>query len=158
MIYSIIVGLIAGWLAGQVMKGGGYGVLMDIVLGLLGGIIGGWVFGSLGIWPGAGLVGSIVVSFIGAVILVGADQDVETSVRTVGTDSNYLPQGTLRTLRFNQENLKRTGSSVSPVSSVVESLESRSASLGYVRFETRLVPCRPRCRRARRLVCWHELS
>jgi uncharacterized membrane protein YeaQ/YmgE (transglycosylase-associated protein family) len=70
VIYSIIVGLIAGWLAGQVMKGGGYGMLMDIVLGLLGGIIGGWVFGSLGIWPGAGLVGSIVVSFIGAVILV----------------------------------------------------------------------------------------
>jgi uncharacterized membrane protein YeaQ/YmgE (transglycosylase-associated protein family) len=70
VIYSIIVGLIAGWLAGQVMKGGGYGMLMDIVLGLLGGIIGGWVFGSLGIWPGAGLVGSIIVSFIGAVILV----------------------------------------------------------------------------------------
>ncbi len=71
MIYSIIVGLIAGWLAGQVMKGGGYGVLMDIVLGLLGGIIGGWVFGSLGVWPGGGSVGSIVVSFVGAVILVG---------------------------------------------------------------------------------------
>lgn len=70
MIYSIIVGLIAGWLAGQVMKGGGYGPLMDIVLGLLGGIIGGWLFLSLGIWPGAGLVGSIIVSFIGAVILV----------------------------------------------------------------------------------------
>jgi uncharacterized membrane protein YeaQ/YmgE (transglycosylase-associated protein family) len=70
MIYSILVGLIAGWLAGQVMKGGGYGVLMDIVLGLLGGIIGGWVFGALGIWPGAGLVGSILVSFVGAVILV----------------------------------------------------------------------------------------
>ena len=71
MIYSILVGLIAGWLAGQVMKGGGYGVLMDIVLGLLGGIIGGWVFGALGIWPGGGIVGSIVVSFVGAVILVG---------------------------------------------------------------------------------------
>ena len=71
MIYSIFVGLIAGWLAGQVMKGGGYGVLMDIVLGLLGGIVGGWVFGSLGLWPGGGIVGSIVVSFVGAVILVG---------------------------------------------------------------------------------------
>jgi uncharacterized membrane protein YeaQ/YmgE (transglycosylase-associated protein family) len=71
MIYSILVGLIAGWLAGQVMKGGGYGVLMDIVLGLLGGIVGGWVFGSLGLWPGGGIVGSIVVSFVGAVILVG---------------------------------------------------------------------------------------
>ena len=71
MIYSIIVGLIAGWLAGQVMKGGGYGVLMDIVLGLLGGIIGGWVFGALGIWPTGGIFGSVVVSFVGAVILVG---------------------------------------------------------------------------------------
>jgi uncharacterized membrane protein YeaQ/YmgE (transglycosylase-associated protein family) len=71
MLYSIVVGLIAGWLAGQVMKGGGYGVLMDIVLGLLGGVIGGWVFGALGIWPAGGIVGSIVVSFVGAVILVG---------------------------------------------------------------------------------------
>ena len=71
MIYSILVGLIAGWLAGQVMKGGGYGVLMDIVLGLVGGIIGGWVFGSLGIWPAGGIIGSIVVAFVGAVILVG---------------------------------------------------------------------------------------
>jgi uncharacterized membrane protein YeaQ/YmgE (transglycosylase-associated protein family) len=71
VIYSIIVGLIAGWLAGQVMKGGGYGVLMDIVLGLVGGIIGGWVFGSLGIWPAGGIIGSIVVAFVGAVILVG---------------------------------------------------------------------------------------
>jgi uncharacterized membrane protein YeaQ/YmgE (transglycosylase-associated protein family) len=71
MIYSIIVGLIAGWLAGQVMKGGGYGILMDVVLGLLGGIIGGWLFGALGIWPGGGLVGSILVSFVGAIVLVG---------------------------------------------------------------------------------------
>ena len=70
MIYSIIVGLIAGWLAGQVMKGGGYGVFMDLVLGLLGGIVGGWVFGALGIWPTGGIVGSVVVSFVGAVILV----------------------------------------------------------------------------------------
>ena len=70
MIYSIIVGLIAGWLTGQVMKGGGYGVLMDIVLGLIGGVIGGWLFGSLGIFPGAGIIGSIIVAFVGAVILV----------------------------------------------------------------------------------------
>ena len=44
----IVVGLIAGWLAGQVMKGGGYGVLVDIILGILGGILGGWLFGMLG--------------------------------------------------------------------------------------------------------------
>src|SRR5207245_5544633 len=42
----MLVGLIAGWLAGQVMKGGGYGVVVDIILGILGGVLGGWVFGS----------------------------------------------------------------------------------------------------------------
>ena len=66
----IVVGLIAGWLAGQVMKGGGYGTLVDIILGILGGFVGGWVFGALGIWPGGGMVGSIIVAFVGAVILV----------------------------------------------------------------------------------------
>jgi uncharacterized membrane protein YeaQ/YmgE (transglycosylase-associated protein family) len=67
----IIVGLIAGWLAGQVMKGSGYGVLVDIILGILGGVLGGWIFGMLGIWQGRGMIGSIVVAFVGAVILVG---------------------------------------------------------------------------------------
>jgi uncharacterized membrane protein YeaQ/YmgE (transglycosylase-associated protein family) len=69
-IYWILVGLIAGWLAGKVMKGGGYGVLVDILLGIVGGIVGGWVFGALGIWPGGGIIGSILVAFVGAVILV----------------------------------------------------------------------------------------
>jgi uncharacterized membrane protein YeaQ/YmgE (transglycosylase-associated protein family) len=69
LIYAIVVGLIAGWLAGKVMKGGGYGVLMDIVLGIAGGLLGRVLFGLLGLssW---GLIGSIVVSFVGAVILV----------------------------------------------------------------------------------------
>ena len=66
----IVVGLIAGWLAGKVMKGGGYGVLVDIILGILGGVLGGWVFGLLGIWPGGGILGAIIVSFVGAIILV----------------------------------------------------------------------------------------
>jgi uncharacterized membrane protein YeaQ/YmgE (transglycosylase-associated protein family) len=69
-LYWIIVGLIAGWLAGVVMKGGGYGVLMDIVLGVIGGILGGWLFGALGFSAGGGLVGSIIVAFVGAVVLV----------------------------------------------------------------------------------------
>ena len=67
----IVVGLIAGWLAGQLMKGGGYGVVVDIILGILGGVLGGWVFGLLGISQGGGMIGSIIVAFIGAVILVG---------------------------------------------------------------------------------------
>jgi uncharacterized membrane protein YeaQ/YmgE (transglycosylase-associated protein family) len=67
----IVVGLVAGWLAGQVMKGGGYGIVVDIILGILGGVLGGWVFGLLGISAGGGMVGSIIVAFVGAVILVG---------------------------------------------------------------------------------------
>jgi uncharacterized membrane protein YeaQ/YmgE (transglycosylase-associated protein family) len=69
LIYWIVVGLIAGWLAGKVMKGGGYGVLVDIILGILGAIVGGWVFGLLGFQAG-GLIASIIVAFVGAVILV----------------------------------------------------------------------------------------
>jgi uncharacterized membrane protein YeaQ/YmgE (transglycosylase-associated protein family) len=66
----IVVGLIAGWLAGQVMKGGGYGVVVDIILGILGGVLGGWILGLLGIWSGGGMIGSIIVAFVSAVIPV----------------------------------------------------------------------------------------
>jgi len=62
LLYWIVVGLIAGWLAGKVMRGGGYGVVIDIVLGILDGIVGGWVFGMLGLWPGGGILGSIIVA------------------------------------------------------------------------------------------------
>jgi len=70
MLYWIVVGLIAGWLAGLVMKGGGYGIIVDIVLGILGGFLGGWIFGKLGISMGGGLIGGIITAFVGAVILV----------------------------------------------------------------------------------------
>jgi uncharacterized membrane protein YeaQ/YmgE (transglycosylase-associated protein family) len=76
MLYSIIVGLIAGWLAGQVMRGSGYGILIDILLGLVGGVIGGWLFGALGVFPGGGVIGSILVSFVGAVILVALSRAI----------------------------------------------------------------------------------
>ena len=65
-----LVGGIAGWLAGVVMKGGGYGVIGDIVVGIVGALIGGWLFGALGISAGGGLLGSIIVAFVGAVILI----------------------------------------------------------------------------------------
>jgi uncharacterized membrane protein YeaQ/YmgE (transglycosylase-associated protein family) len=70
LFYFVVVGLIAGWLAGQVMRGGGYGVVADIILGVLGGVVGGWIFGALGIWPGGGIIGAVVVAFVGAVVLV----------------------------------------------------------------------------------------
>ena len=69
LIWWIIVGLIAGWAAGKIMKGGGYGVIADIILGILGAIIGGWVVGVLG-FGGGGLIWSILVAILGAVILI----------------------------------------------------------------------------------------
>jgi uncharacterized membrane protein YeaQ/YmgE (transglycosylase-associated protein family) len=65
----IIVGLISGWAAGRIMKGGGYGVIMDIVLGIVGGVIGGWILRIFGI-HGSGLIGSVLVSIFGAVVLI----------------------------------------------------------------------------------------
>ena len=70
LLWWIVVGLIAGWLAGKVMKGGGFGVLMDILIGMVGAILGGWIFGLLGIYSGGGLIGSILVAFVGACILL----------------------------------------------------------------------------------------
>ena len=69
-VWFIIVGLIAGWLAGVIMKGGGYGVVGDIVVGILGALLGGWLFSKMGVSAGGGLVGSIVVALIGAIILI----------------------------------------------------------------------------------------
>jgi uncharacterized membrane protein YeaQ/YmgE (transglycosylase-associated protein family) len=69
IIWWIIVGLIAGWAAGKIMKGGGYGVVADIILGILGAIIGGWVVGLLGL-GGGGMIWSILVAILGAVILI----------------------------------------------------------------------------------------
>jgi len=70
LLWWIIVGLIAGFLAGKVMKGGGFGVLMDIVIGMVGSVIGGWVFGMVGLFSGGGLIGSVLVAFVGACILL----------------------------------------------------------------------------------------
>jgi uncharacterized membrane protein YeaQ/YmgE (transglycosylase-associated protein family) len=69
-IWWIIVGLIAGWATGRIMKGSGYGPIMDIVLGIIGAVLGGWIMTSLGVGMGGGIIGSIIVAIIGAVILV----------------------------------------------------------------------------------------
>ncbi|MCU1298293.1 MAG: rane protein [Acidobacteriaceae bacterium] len=70
MIYIIIVGLIAGWATGKIMKGSGYGVITDILLGIAGAIIGSRVLGLLGIYTSGGLIPNILVAIVGAVILV----------------------------------------------------------------------------------------
>jgi uncharacterized membrane protein YeaQ/YmgE (transglycosylase-associated protein family) len=66
----IVVGAIAGWLAGMVVKGGGFGLIGDIVVGIVGAIIAGWLLPQLGIVIGSGFVAAIIDAFIGAVILL----------------------------------------------------------------------------------------
>jgi uncharacterized membrane protein YeaQ/YmgE (transglycosylase-associated protein family) len=69
IVWFIVIGLVAGWLAGKVMGGGGYGLIGDIVVGVIGAVLGGFIFGALGISAG-GLIGSLVVATIGAIILL----------------------------------------------------------------------------------------
>ena len=69
-LWFILVGLIAGWLAGVLVKGGGFGVIGDIVVGVLGALLGGWMFRVLGLSSGGGLAGAILVSTLGAIVLI----------------------------------------------------------------------------------------
>ena len=69
IIAFLFIGAIAGWLAGTLMKGGGFGLLGNIVVGILGAVIGGYLFGILGVSAG-GLIGSIVTATVGAAVLL----------------------------------------------------------------------------------------
>jgi uncharacterized membrane protein YeaQ/YmgE (transglycosylase-associated protein family) len=69
IVIFLAIGAIAGWLAGTVMKGGGFGLLGDIVVGIVGAVIGGWLFGVFGIAAG-GLIGAIITAFVGACLLL----------------------------------------------------------------------------------------
>jgi uncharacterized membrane protein YeaQ/YmgE (transglycosylase-associated protein family) len=66
----LIVGAIAGWLAGMVVKGGGFGLVGDIVVGIVGAVIAGWLLPRIGIVIGGGIIAMIIDAFIGAVILL----------------------------------------------------------------------------------------
>jgi uncharacterized membrane protein YeaQ/YmgE (transglycosylase-associated protein family) len=66
----IIVGAIAGWLAGQIVRGFGFGLIWDIIIGIIGAFIGVWLLTQLGFVPFSGFVGSIINAVIGAVILL----------------------------------------------------------------------------------------
>ncbi|KGD15557.1 transglycosylase associated family protein [Burkholderia pseudomallei] len=70
LIMWLIIGAIAGWLAGLLVKGGGFGLLVDIIVGIVGAVIGGWLAGILGIHIGGGFISSVIVAVIGAVILL----------------------------------------------------------------------------------------
>jgi len=65
----IVIGLLAGWIAGEISRGSGFGCLGNVAIGLVGSIIGGWIFSKLGIW-GGGFVYSFAAATVGAVVLV----------------------------------------------------------------------------------------
>jgi uncharacterized membrane protein YeaQ/YmgE (transglycosylase-associated protein family) len=69
-LWFLIVGLVAGWLAGKLVKGRGFGLVGDLVVGVIGAFLGGWLFSILGAHGGGGLLGSILVATVGAVVLL----------------------------------------------------------------------------------------
>ncbi len=69
IIWSILIGIAAGFIAGKLMKGRGFGLVLNLILGLVGGVVGGWLFGAVGLGA-RGLLGELICSTIGAVALI----------------------------------------------------------------------------------------
>ncbi|AFZ23232.1 MULTISPECIES: GlsB/YeaQ/YmgE family stress response membrane protein [Cylindrospermum] len=70
LLWFILIGLVAGWLAGQLVKGGGFGPVGDIIVGVIGSLLGGYLFRTLGVSAGGGLLGSLIIATIGAVVFL----------------------------------------------------------------------------------------
>jgi uncharacterized membrane protein YeaQ/YmgE (transglycosylase-associated protein family) len=69
LVVFLIIGVVAGFLAGKIMKGGGFGLLGDLVVGVIGAFLGGWLFGMLGLFP-AGMLGTLITATVGAMVLL----------------------------------------------------------------------------------------
>ena len=89
VLWWIIVGLIAGWATGKIMRGSGYGVLMDIVIGIVGAVIGGWIMSALGFSARGGMIYTILVAILGAVLLTWLIRLI-TGRRSTGTGSRDM--------------------------------------------------------------------
>ena len=70
LLWWILVGLVAGWLTGKVMKGGGYGFFVDIILGIVGAVVGGFIARALGLSSEGSLIYTILIALAGAIIVV----------------------------------------------------------------------------------------
>ena len=66
----LVVGLIAGWLAGKIVRGTGFGLIADLCIGIVGALIGGWLLPRLGVYLGAGIVAAIISATLGAILLL----------------------------------------------------------------------------------------
>jgi uncharacterized membrane protein YeaQ/YmgE (transglycosylase-associated protein family) len=70
IIFWLIIGAVAGWLAGVLIKGGGFGLIGDIAVGVIGAVLGGWLAGLVGLHIGSGLISSLITATLGAVLLI----------------------------------------------------------------------------------------
>lgn len=77
IVWFLLIGLAAGWLAGQIMKGGGFGLAGDLVVGIIGALLGGFIYGLLGI-AAYGLLGNLVMATVGAIVLIALLRLVNT--------------------------------------------------------------------------------
>jgi uncharacterized membrane protein YeaQ/YmgE (transglycosylase-associated protein family) len=69
LIWTIVIGILAGWIAGKIVKGHGMGVAVDLLVGIVGSVLGGWIFGLLGL-AAFGLIGRLVMAIVGACVLL----------------------------------------------------------------------------------------
>ncbi|GAA4280140.1 GlsB/YeaQ/YmgE family stress response membrane protein [Gaetbulibacter aestuarii] len=70
LLYALLIGAIAGWLAGKLMKGGGFGLVLNIIIGIVGGVVGNWIFAKLGVAIGNGLISDVITGAIGACVIL----------------------------------------------------------------------------------------
>lgn len=70
ILYYALIGIAAGYLGGTIMKGRGFGLVGNLIVGLIGGVVGGWVLGALGFYSGSGIIPSLLTSVLGAVVLL----------------------------------------------------------------------------------------
>lgn len=71
LISAVLIGCLSGFVAGKIMRGGGFGFIVNSILGLIGSVVGGWLLGVVGVTVPGGLIGQIVTAVIGAIIVLG---------------------------------------------------------------------------------------
>jgi len=70
LIIWVVIGAVAGWLAGQIMTGGGFGLIGNIIVGIIGAFVAGWLLPRIGLYIGGGIIGDIINAAIGAIIVL----------------------------------------------------------------------------------------
>lgn len=69
-LWFIIIGIIAGWAAGNVMRGGGFGLIINFLIGIVGSLLGGFLFSLVGLHSTGGIIANLIVAFVGAIVLL----------------------------------------------------------------------------------------